>query len=365
MIRSIIGTARPHDHGYWRDAKAEANWLGYQLAPRPDGRLDKLPAHPITGRGPISIYKAACLTFDQAMQLASERGCGIGYLPRPGSSLIGIDLDKCVKPWADAQAENARDGYKWFPETPSDGVHVGVAGWAVDLLLRYKGWSEISQSGRGLRAIAARDRATPGNDAAGNGAELIVSGRKFFTVTFRLLHFRRGFIVGASELTRAVLAHIAGAAVGAPPRPVRSVERSSEQSWWFDRLPPHRQDEELERMLGFLVDDEFGEYETWIRITAGLWRADCPDETWDARCQQLPSYNAAENAYKWSHGFGHVPNPATIGSIIRLARQRGYQPPRDAFDHWARPLARRYSPEELTDLDSRFRAGLAKRSALA
>lgn len=88
-------------------AKAEQNWLLVELVPRakkPD-KIDKRPLDPKRLR-PVSKDAAAQLTFEEAnaaLKAAREQahdphhgGFCLGYLPREGSAMIGIDLDNCI-----------------------------------------------------------------------------------------------------------------------------------------------------------------------------------------------------------------------------------------------------------------------------
>jgi hypothetical protein len=116
----------------WQTAWVEHRWLVYRLVRRPDGKLDKIP---IRGRTNAAPEIAACLTFTEAVA-RTRPDHGIGYLPCPGSILIGLDFDDCITPWDDE------------PDP-----------WAADLLSDHAAWIERSPSGRGLRVIAERRNA--------------------------------------------------------------------------------------------------------------------------------------------------------------------------------------------------------------
>jgi hypothetical protein len=133
---------------------------------------------------------------------------------------------------------------------------------------------------------------------------------------------------------------------------------SSDAPHWFDQLYEQRQFEEVERMLDHLTDPQFGtNYDLWLKISIAVYRATdtMGFEIWDAWCRALPGYDAAENLYKWNSGFREHERPATVGSLISLARERGYTPP-DAF-HWAFPTL---DPEDLARLNA-IAAGAAAR----
>jgi hypothetical protein len=176
---------------------------------------------------------------------------------------------------------------------------------------------------------------------------------RFFTVSFDPLPgWRRRYLCPSFGLVEKVLARLGYGA----PEPAHACAPTDAAYHWFHRLPEQRQDEELERMLDCLTDPKLGDYNDWIKLTAGLWRADCPYEIWDTWCRKLPNYNPGKNSYKWSQGFGHVPNPVSIGTVISIARRYGYQPPLDAFD-WTFPTL---APEDLTRLNVIAKAAAAR-----
>jgi hypothetical protein len=89
-------------------AAGETNWLLFRLQSKPGGKADKLPCAD-NGRGPISLHLAARWRYVDVWCEARNHGTpyGVGYLPRPGSALIGIDFDNAltsdgrIKPWAE------------------------------------------------------------------------------------------------------------------------------------------------------------------------------------------------------------------------------------------------------------------------
>ena len=87
-------------------------------------------------------------------------------------------------------------------------------------------------------------------------------------------------------------------------------------------------------MLAHLADPKFGDYEDWLRISFAVY--DATDsmglEIWDRWCQQLPGYDAEENARKWDTFGGYDRDRRiTVGTLIKLAREHGYQPPVEAL----------------------------------
>jgi hypothetical protein len=130
--------------------------------------------------------------------------------------------------------------------------------------------------------------------------------------------------------------------------------RVAPEHYWFSRLDPEQADIEVAKMLGLLTGPEFGDYKPWLRISMAIYRAGASLATWDDWCRQLPGYDQAENWRKWDSGTLAMDREygITVGTLIHLVRQHGYQPPRDAIDHHAHRLARRFAR-------ANFRAGAA------
>ncbi len=89
----------------WAAAKAERNWLVYRLVPNPDPAKKPIK-HPSSSMGncPIPADQAAAYLYDEAVAIRQmlnqmlngrdEGPYGIGYMPREGSAMVCVDLDK-------------------------------------------------------------------------------------------------------------------------------------------------------------------------------------------------------------------------------------------------------------------------------
>ncbi len=343
--------ARPTDPA-WGAAVIERNWLVYRLVRR-DAKPAKHPAGPDTGGAPISVHDAARLTFDEA-ETATTRlgpGFGVGYLPRPDSVLIGIDLDNCIRPWDDE---------------PDD--------WVIDLLARQPGsgrrgiaWIERSPSGTGLRILAERKGSGIDPDAPvwmreANGLGYYGSDARFFTVTLDALPGTRNRCLWrAPDLIAKVLDRLGYDKPICKPEAEDNEDTGQGAAHWFDQLSEQRQLEEVERMLSHLTDPEFGDYELWLKISFAVYRAtdSMGFEIWDAWCQRLPGYNAAENTKKWETSFYSArPDQITVGTLIMHAKNCGFQLPSDAT-----AALRALVPEELARINALARAADARRKA--
>lgn len=114
----------------------------YRLIPRPNGKADKVPVHPMTGAGPpsepdkngISAQDPAnWMTPAEAQLWAAQwgEGYGVGVVISKGSGLFCIDLDSC------------REGSGWQPH-------------AANFVGRFPGaYVETSVSGNGLHIIGS------------------------------------------------------------------------------------------------------------------------------------------------------------------------------------------------------------------
>jgi Primase C terminal 2 (PriCT-2) len=304
-LESGNGAAPGPSGPIWQAAAAESNWLLYRLLPA-EPKPRKLPADPQSGHAPIAVYRAACLTLEQAQAAVARLGpgYGIGYLPRPGSALIGMDLDHAI----------------------TDGA---VEAWAKVILDVSPTWSEISPSGTGIRIIAGREPTTPAIDRERSDFGLFAGGSKFFTVSLKQLlpDFTR--IENAPELVGIILEILEAVKPASDARGEQAP--ADDASHWFARLTEQRQLEEVGKMLGHLTDPKFGEYDTWLRISFAVHHATDSQglEIWDNWCAQLPGYDTGLNEEKWN-GFGGR-NDVTVGTLIRLAREHGYRPPPEAL----------------------------------
>jgi hypothetical protein len=115
--------------------RAYRQFILYQLAPRPDGRTDKFPVNPHTGRVDASAHDPAIwMDADTAAALAVRYGpsYGVGFVFTEADPFFFIDIDGALQP----------DG-QWSP----------IAQWMVE---RFPGACvEVSQSGRGLHIIGS------------------------------------------------------------------------------------------------------------------------------------------------------------------------------------------------------------------
>ena len=105
-----------------------SKWCVWRTVPNPTGgKPGKLPINPNTGRGGQTNAPETFGTLEQAQAaLARDDYAGLGVLMSSGGSVVCVDVDDCIG---------------------ADGAPNGTAAWALDT---FKGYCEVSQSGKGL-----------------------------------------------------------------------------------------------------------------------------------------------------------------------------------------------------------------------
>jgi hypothetical protein len=273
-------------------AAVEPNWYVVEIVPVPGKR--KLRKVPLDGAGRrVGVQVAAVLTLAQALQqrdrmAAAGAWVALGYLPRPGSAMVAGDLDDSLPP-------------PW--ENDSQPIITEIA---RQVLAESCTYAERSIGGTGIRLLMQRDARTPLVTAEAGDAGLFTDGKRGAVLTFDPLPGRERAVVAAARAEQLILQHIEAAR----PDPVAAdADAESAAFHWFGQAESEaRQLEEVERMLGYLTDPKYGEYDCWLRLSIAVWHAtdSMGFEIWDAWCQQLPGYDAEENAKKWeSFGQDH------------------------------------------------------------
>ena len=119
------------------DLKLLRQWVGYKLVPKQNGKIDKVPKDPHTGRSASSIDPSTWGTAAQTWAAKRRYGFdGIGFVFTIDTGIVGTDLDCCFersvngvrhfKPWA-RDVVQCLDSYTEY--SPSrNGVHVLTRG---------------------------------------------------------------------------------------------------------------------------------------------------------------------------------------------------------------------------------------------
>lgn len=300
----------------WERAKAEKNWLLYRLVEQPGKKPKKIPQS-AAGRN-VSPKVAACLSFDDAHQLATRFGAGYGtgYLPRAESAMVCIDFDGVLKGGIVQQED--------FPSFTSYG--------------------ERSPSGTGLHVLVIRptDIAPTTFDDGEDWVGYIGSDSKFFTVSMDRWG-QNTEVVEDRALVEWVFQRRTGRAIGeARPRSeprltaaqqerLRSLHLTDRANFWFFKLPPAARAECARQMLAVLPKKFARSYDTWIKVGMALKLAEERLElfpVWDEWSATASNYDGKTEA-KWdtfADGLGDRPVSTTVRTVISWAKQHGWDP---------------------------------------
>lgn len=135
-----------------------AQWVCWQARPKDNGKLDKVPISPKTGRNASHSNPKTWGTFQQALaRYQGDKLAGIGFVFSKDDPYTGVDLDTC----RDLKTGN-------------------IEPWALQIIQDLTTYTEISPSGTGLHVIA---KATlPGGGRKNEQLE-VYSSQRFFTIT--------------------------------------------------------------------------------------------------------------------------------------------------------------------------------------
>ena len=157
MVKEFMGK----DKFIPNSLKLLSQWMCWQSRPKDNGKTDKIPINPHTGKLAKTNDPKTWGTFDQAVQYYEKhkgKGVdGIGFVFTKDDPYAGIDLDGC--------------------RNPETGV---IEPWAVDIIKSINSYSEVSPSGTGVK-IFCKGVLLGGGMKKGN-IEIYDRGR-FFTIT--------------------------------------------------------------------------------------------------------------------------------------------------------------------------------------
>lgn len=141
-----------------QELKRRDQWVAWKGVPKDNGKLDKIPISPKTGRNASHGNPETWGTFQQALaRYQGDKLSGIGFVFSQDDPFCGIDLDGC------------RD-----PKTGN------VEPWALEIIHSFVSYSELSQSGRGAHVITVGT--LPGGGRKNERLE-IYDHLRFFCVT--------------------------------------------------------------------------------------------------------------------------------------------------------------------------------------
>jgi hypothetical protein len=316
------------DHGPTGPALAAAalehNWYVAQIQREPGKtKLKKVPLD-AAGRW-TDVQLAATRTLVEALHqrdLLATTGIrvALGYLPRPGSILVGGDLDDCLPPsWKDDQEPTTAIAKRVLAESAT--------------------YAERSIGGLGIRLLMKRDPRTPLVTAERDGAGLYADGRRGIVLTFDPLPGRGREIINDGRVEYLITEHIRQARYAAA-QAFRDHDQPRPSGYpWFDHLDPDQQLEELPKLLAALPEGAFAERgdgsepDHWISILMAVKHHFDEDgyEHFDDWSENRAggNYDPEENRETWDAitDCNSEGRARTIGTLIWLARQHGYEPP--------------------------------------
>lgn len=283
-------------------AAEERNWLVYELRDRPGKKPAKIPVTKVGG-GAASKDVAAQWTLDQVLHQLDE-GFGVGYLPREGSALVGVDIDGCVE---DGEIEDYADNM------------IGNA------------YTEVSPSGTGLRCLLPRKKGDhwfrePGGT---NPLGFFGSDGRFFTVTFNSIWEPEDTFLEDDGVMRAEIAKHLGTSSekesnkrsAALKRVSKRVKTDRTSKHWFFGLDT---DEQLGCMGEVLSHFDAEPDETWYRVGMSMKSLDT-DWAWglfDAWSSEAPNYDLVDNEKRWN-SF-KADGDLTFRTLFKEAKDAGW-----------------------------------------
>jgi len=141
------------------ELKKYDQWVAWKAKPKPNGKTDKIPINPHTGKNASSNDPTTWGTYQEATKAVEKYGLnGIGFVFTDKDPFVGFDLDDCRDPKS-GQITLQAEAY----------------------LDKFDSYSEVSPSGRGLRIIV--EGKVPGKrKRSGKDIEIYGTGQ-FLTIT--------------------------------------------------------------------------------------------------------------------------------------------------------------------------------------
>ncbi|WP_066634459.1 phage NrS-1 polymerase family protein [Desulfolucanica intricata] len=246
MLQPIIGNIPA-------ELRQIPQWVCWKAKPGKNGKIDKVPFDPKTGRAASSTDPATWRTFGQAVAASKNGGgyAGIGFVLN-GGPFVGVDLDYCRN-----------------PETGD------IQAWAWEIVQKLNTYTEISPSGKGLRMLLKGELKNPGRRKG--KIECYVTGR-FLTVTG---HRVEGTPAAVMDRQQEILAF--------------------HESVFGKQKPPAKKQPPTQQATGLLSDDDIiarakpGKDEVLARLWAGdISGYPSQSEADQALCNKLAFYTGKD-----------------------------------------------------------------------
>ncbi len=133
-------------------------WVAWDSKKKENGKTTKIPIDPKTGKYAKVNDNGSWGSFEEALRCNNEKKLqGIGFVFQKPGPYVGIDIDDCLDPATNSYNQEA-----------------------LSTTERFKSYTEISPSGKGLHIIVKGS--LPENGRKNGGVEMYADGR-FFTVT--------------------------------------------------------------------------------------------------------------------------------------------------------------------------------------
>lgn len=273
----------------FKAASAETNWFPFALRHRDGKKPLKVPTNADDDN--LDMKVAACMTLSGALE---GGGDGVGYLPRSGSALVGIDLD-------DVSIDDVED--------------------LID-----GSYAEVSPSGNGVRCLLPRsegDYWSSEKDSVG----FFGASNKWFTVTFDAA-FDGPWSITDSFKLRSHTSHLAKPVATAESLVLREATRSlkADVPGWFAKLTTDQQSGSVMTALASLGQDAVDDRESWLHQTLSLhhlashgysWAKD----VWRDWSACSPHFDEEENEATWDSI--NPDGSRRIASLFHEARETG------------------------------------------
>lgn len=133
-------------------------WVAWDSKKKENGKTTKIPINPITGKFAKVNDSGSWASFEEAVGCYNEKKLqGIGFVFQKPDPYVGIDIDDCLDPATNSYNQEA-----------------------LSTIERFRSYTEISPSGKGLHIIV-KGR-LPENGRKNGSFEMYADGR-FFTIT--------------------------------------------------------------------------------------------------------------------------------------------------------------------------------------
>ncbi len=314
------------------------NYGLFKIEPRENAKPDKLPMDIASGRYPVSAQKNFVYSREEALAVHGPRprdDMFIGYLPRDGSTWVGLDLDNCLS--EDSQ----------------------IVPWARDILGTITTQAE-TPSGKGFRLIMPRaagdaERST-GNDI--NDVGFYAAATRAFTVPIEHVENMTpddNWLKRDDDVIKRLLKRHGGS----PQQGDATAAKRFAEKWrrhWFPELESHSQKECVEAMLDCLPRVFVTQRDQWTLISMCLHQLQMHvswdvGDVWDTWSMKSNGYHSKENSEQWDTYKDD--RGVSFFSLLHHAEENGFDKP-----YWMR-MSKMQAAERRRKQMMNFRKGAA------